>query len=119
MEDKITSILKFETSKSKPFMKLPDLLIKSLEVSITDDNISEQMELTNQFEECVIRLHNEKIIRINADLTVGLEEYISDILNQRRLSALEEMQEELQKCIEEEDYEGAAEYRDMINEYNS
>lgn len=57
--------------------------------------------------------------RSETEIIIALEQNIQNVLNKVKKSAIEEMEEELEKYVKEEDYEKAAEYRDMINEYKS
>jgi hypothetical protein len=44
-----------------------------------------------------------------------LEMYVEDILNKRKLSAKEEIQAEIDKAVEEENYEEAAEWKKILD----
>jgi protein-arginine kinase activator protein McsA len=66
---------------------------------------------------------NNKEVRLDqkqdSSFNIALESFIQDKINSTKKSAVEEMEDELQKCVESEDYENAAEYRDMIKEYKN
>jgi protein-arginine kinase activator protein McsA len=74
----------------------------------------------NTFELSLISLINEQKVRFTQDargiVKLAINEKIENAINEIKKSALEEMEEELQKCVDNEDYEGAVEWRDMINE---
>lgn len=60
----------------------------------------------------------ERYLRIgqetNGSIKLTLESYISDELQKNTNKALSSMEEEMEKAVEDEDYEKAAEIRDLI-----
>ena len=89
-------------------------------------NLSEELSEDEErkgllFSEALVHMINNREIRLDKKdddtYTVALESFIQDKLNGTKKSAIEEMEDELQKYVDSEDYEKAAEYRDMINEY--
>ena len=118
MEQKLINILRALTSKDDPFIPLGELLNKAYQVTEFEKE-SGEIQFVNEFEQSIIDLLNKDIVRVTQDLNVALEESIECILNERKSSAIQEMEEELQKAIEDEDYEKASEYRDMIGEFKS
>ena len=81
----------------------------------------EQVEKGVLFAEMLTEMVNGGEIRMNKNgdgsFSVALESYIQEIINSTKKSAIDEMKEELQKYVDSENYEKAAEYRDMINNY--
>ena len=94
------------------------LLVPQIYKSFEDQIEAENLLINSLNDMCVdghIRIDKKK----DNTVIVALEKNIQDILNGLKKSALDEMEDELQKCVKEENYEKAAEYRDMINEYKS
>tara|TARA_R110000772_G_scaffold66676_7_gene148381 strand:- start:3622 stop:4011 length:390 start_codon:yes stop_codon:yes gene_type:complete len=73
------------------------------------------------FSETLVHMINDREIRLdkkdNDTYTVALESFIQDKISGTKKSAIEEMEDELRKYVKLEDFEKAAEYRDMIIEY--
>lgn len=79
-------------------------------------------ENDNDFESDVVELINEDRIRFcekDGLIKLSLCSSIENILSERKESALIEMREELQKCIDSEEYEKATEWKSMIDEYEN
>jgi len=74
----------------------------------------------DDFEISIIELIEEQKLRITQDrqgiIKLAINSNIDKVVSDLKSSAITEMEEELQKCIEEENYEEASEWRDMINE---
>jgi excinuclease UvrABC helicase subunit UvrB len=107
MEKQILSYIEFNSDPDNIWVEVDDIYHNI----IKDD--SQQI----LFEEILVRLINERKIRYDYETTlkVALEENIVLKVENMKKSALEEMEEELQKYIKEENYEKAAEWRDIIN----
>ena len=80
-------------------------------------------EWTNSFNEALTNMVMDQEVRINQvnekSVLISLESVIQEKIDNIKLSAINQMKVELNKYIESEEYEMAAEYRDMINEYES
>lgn len=111
MRDRILGYFRTQTSKDNCWVKINDLFTE----------ISNDMTESTLFEFTLLSLIQDRVVRFsdNSDdgsIKLALEENITEILNDLKSSAIDEMREELRKCEESEDYEGAIEWRDMINE---
>lgn len=118
IKTQIIGYLENHTSFDNLWIPISDL-IQSIELNPGDDNNSWHTILNMLF----IDMINDRQIRINKDdndgFIISLESMIQEKINSNKLSAIDEMKSELQKYVEIEEYEKAAEYRDMINLYES
>lgn len=110
MKERILGYLRTQTSKENCWVTVNELF----------NQISNDMSESFLFEYNLISLIQDRIVRFSENrdgsVKLALEENITEILNDIKSSAIEEMREELRRCEESEDYEGAIEWRDMINE---
>lgn len=118
IKTQIIGYLENHTSLDNLWIPISDL-IQSIELNPGDDNNSWHTILNMLF----IDMINDRQIRIDIDdndrFIISLESMIQEKINSNKLSAIDEMKSELQKYVEIEEYEKAAEYRDMINLYES
>lgn len=86
---------------------------------LTEDQIQKGLMFGITISNMVI--DQEIRVELNEDNTynVALESIIQDKINSVKRSALDEMEDELQKYVKMEEFEKAAEYHNMINEYKS
>ena len=70
----------------------------------------------NDLETALVELYNEGKITFGENFKIALTETIESAKNVNRQEGLDSMEEELQKALKSEDYERAAEYRDLITE---
>lgn len=98
-----------------------DVLIPTTEV--IEELTEEEAQKGILFSLTLVDMINNKEVRLDqkqdSSFNIALESFIQDKINSTKKSAVEEMEDELQKCVESEDYENAAEYRDMIKEYKN
>lgn len=109
MRDRILGFFGTQTDKDNCWVTVNELFTE----------ISNDMTESILFEFTLISLIQDKVVRFSQDdngVKLSLEENITEILNDLKSSAIDEMRDELRKCEESEDYEGAIEWRDMINE---
>jgi len=122
MLDKIKEYLEINTNLDNIWVNV-DTIIDDLFHDLQSD--SPNMIEFFQFEAVINQMHMERIIIIQEDkeydghnqFKVALESNIIEIINGVKKSAIDEMKEELNNYVKNEDYENAAEYRDMISEY--
>jgi excinuclease UvrABC helicase subunit UvrB len=122
MLDKIKGYLETNTNSDNIWVSI-DTIIDDLFPDLQSDPST--MKEIFQFEAVISKMHMERIIRIQEDkesdglnqFKVALESNINEFINGVKKSAVDEMKEELNNFVKNEDYENAAEYRDMISEY--
>lgn len=111
MRDRIIGYLNLHTDLNDVFVEIVLLTEKIFE----SNNIGELNDFNNSLNE----LRHEKIVRLHQkdnQILVGLEANIEKNLNIIKKDAIAEMEAEMEKCVKVEDYEGATEWKRMIDE---
>ena len=108
MKNKILGYIETNTNK------------KNLWVSVQKIYNDLSPENDNEFEKSILELINNNQIRLTTDsmgiILLSINSNVESVLQDLKSSAIQEMKEELEKCVQEENYEEASEWRDMINE---
>lgn len=124
MEEKIITYLKEKTNKENIWVNI-DFIVTDFFPNLTNDpqDIGKLFLFENHLLELIrkgtVRIQEDDQIGITNNFKVALESNIEKIINEKKLSAIDDMKKELKDCITKEKYEDAAEYRDMITEYEN
>lgn len=110
-KNKLCKLIKQNANENRVYISIKDLFLQS--------KLS-----THEFEKALLSLQNENLVFITADIGIGDELYykvtLLELINFYRRknfeNAIEGIKEMLQVSIEKEDYESAAEYRDMLKD---
>jgi len=111
MKDRIVGYLELHTNKNDVFIEI----VKLTEEIFESNTIGELNDFNNGLNE----LRTERTVRLhqkNNQILVGLEANVEKNLNIIKKDAIKEMETEMENCVKVEDYEGAAEWKKMIDE---
>lgn len=123
MEDKIIGFLEINTDTDKVWSTVDEIIDGLYPNLINDDK---GINIIIKIGEALYKLDQSGSIRVQSDMNiitenktkVALESNVSQIFNEIKTSALDEMNKVLNTALKKEDYETATEYRDMIEKYS-